>query len=352
MVKSLILIDGSVGEAGGQILRTSIALSSILLKPIRVSNIRKNRPKPGLMAQHLAGVKFAGEFCNAEIKGLKIGSNELEFIPKSFKREDKKIDIGTAGQISLLLQTLIPLLIFGEKEIELEIFGGTAGLGAPTIHYVKNIFFPVLSKLGVKFPEIEVEKEGFYPKGGGIVKAKFFPAKKLSSIKLNERGEVKCIKGISVGGSLPTHVAERQANSAIKLLKDYGFENVQIIKKTVKTFSPGTSITLWAECENSVIGADNIGKRGVKAERIGEECARELVASLESKAALDKYLADQILIFLALADSESSVTVEKITQHCITNIKIIEQMLGVRFNVEKSFPPRISVKGIGFEVKE
>ncbi|MGC8812458.1 MAG: RNA 3'-terminal phosphate cyclase [Candidatus Aenigmatarchaeota archaeon] len=344
----MILIDGSTGEAGGQILRTSIALSSLLLKPVKVFNIRKGRAKPGLMAQHLTGVKIAGEFCKAEIKGLKIGSTELEFVPKSFEIEDKKIDIGTAGQISLLLQTLTPLLIFGKKEVSLEISGGTAGLGAPTVHYMKNILFPVLSKLGVKTPELEVEKEGFYPKGGGKVKVRFYPVEKLESVKLVERGKVKSVKGISVAGSLPKHVAERQANSAVKILKDYGYGDVQILAQTVSTFSPGTSITLWAECENSVIGSDNIGKKGIKAEKIGEECAKELLASLESKAALDKYLADQILVFLALAGSESCVSVEKVTQHCVTNIKIIEQMLNVKFNVEESFPPRISVKGIGW----
>ncbi|MEM5834881.1 MAG: RNA 3'-terminal phosphate cyclase [Candidatus Aenigmatarchaeota archaeon] len=347
----MILIDGSIGEAGGQILRTSIALSSLLLKPIKVFNIRKGRAKPGLMAQHLAGVKFAGEFCNAEIKGLKIGSTELEFIPKSFNIEDKRIEIGTAGQISLILQTLTPLLIFGGRKVKLEIVGGTAGLGAPTIHYVKNVLFPLISRQGIKAPEIEVLKEGFYPKGGGIVKVGFCPAKKLNSIRLLERGKVRRIKGISIAGSLSQDVAERQANSAAKLLKEYGFET-EIIAKSVETFSPGTSITLWAECENSVIGADNIGKKGVKAETIGEECAKELINSIESKAALDKYMADQILIFLALAESESSVTVEKITQHCLTNIKIIEQMLSVKFKIEENFPARISVKGIGFEARE
>jgi len=342
-------IDGAIGY--GQVLRTSIALSSLTLKPVKIFNIRKGRPKPGLMAQHLMGVKVAGEFCDAEIKGLKIGSTELEFIPKNFKIEDKKIDIGTAGQISLILQTLIPLLIFGKRETNLEIIGGTAGLGAPTIHYVRNVFFPVLSRLGVKIPEVEVEREGFYPKGGGKVRIKIYPARKLKSIQLLERGKVKCIRGISVVGSLPKHILERQTNSAIKFLKDYGFDNVDISSQLVSTFSPGTSITLWAECENSVIGADNIGKKGVKAEKIGEECAKELIVSLESKAALDKYMADQILVFLALAEGESHVSVEKITEHCITNIKVIEQMLGIKFNVEENFPPRVSVKGIGFEVK-
>ncbi|MEM7825736.1 MAG: RNA 3'-terminal phosphate cyclase [Candidatus Aenigmatarchaeota archaeon] len=345
----MILIDGSIGEAGGQILRTSIALSSLLLKPIKVLNIRKRRKNPGLMPQHLAGVKFAGEFCNAEIKGLKIGSTELEFVPKSFKVEDKKIDIGTAGQISLLLQTLFPLLIFGKKQVTLEIFGGTAGLGAPTIHYTKNVFFPVVSMLGVKIPDVEVEKEGFYPKGGGRVRIKIYPVKKLNSIKLIERGEVRYIKGISISGSLPEHVAKRQADSAINVLKDYGFDNVEIEALTTSTLSPGTSITIWAECENSTIGADNIGKKGVRAEKIGEECAKDLLRSLETKSALDKFMADQILPYLSFADSESKITVEKITDHCLTNIQVIEKILPVKFEVKSE--KEILIKGVGFENK-
>src|SRR3989442_9104858 len=160
----MIEIDGSIGY--GQVLRTSIALSSLLLKPIKIFNIRKGRTKPGLMPQHFAGVKTAGEFCNSEIKGLKVGSTEIEFIPGELNVFDKKIDIGTAGQITLLLQTIFPLLIFSAKEVSLEIRGGTSGLGAPSIQFVQNVTFPILSKFGIPNPEIEVIQEGFYPRGG------------------------------------------------------------------------------------------------------------------------------------------------------------------------------------------
>jgi len=344
-MSEMIEIDGAIGY--GQVLRTAIALSCLTLKPIRIFNIRKGRPKPGLMAQHLMGVKIAGEFCNAEIKGLKLYSTEIEFSPKSFNVSDKKIDIGTAGQISLLLQTLTPLLIFSDKEVNLEIIGGTAGLGAPTIQFVEQITFPILSKLGVKQPEVEVLKEGFYPRGGGRVKIKFFPVKKLKAIKLVERGEVKKIKGISIAGSLPKSVAERQANAAKEFLKEKGFENVEIETRAVETFSPGTSITLWAECENSILGADNIGKKGVRAEKIGENCAKELVKSIESNSALDKFTADQIIPFLALAEGESEVSIEEFTQHVNTNMLVCEKILGVKFENEKR---KIKVNGIGFKL--
>jgi RNA 3'-terminal phosphate cyclase (ATP) len=342
----MIEIDGSIGY--GQVLRTTIALSALTLKPVNIFNIRKGRPRPGLMLQHLTGVKIAGEFCNAEIKGLKYGSTEVEFSPRSFNIRDRKIDIGTAGSIGLLLQTLTPLLIFADKPVSLEIVGGTAGLGAPTIEYLKHVTFLVLSKLGLRQPEIEIIKQGFYPRGGGKIKIKFEPTDELNSVQLMEIGKVKSIKGISIAGKLPKHIADRQTNSAQKILSDYGFQNIEIESKIVDTFSPGTSITLWADCENSIIGADNIGKRGVPAEKIGQKAALDLINSLESKAALDKYMADQILLFLALAKSNSRIIVEDITQHCLTNIKVCEDLLEVEFEIDKE-NKEIKTKGIGYK---
>ncbi len=336
----MIEIDGAIGY--GQVLRTAIALSALMLRPIRIFNIRKGRPKPGLMAQHLTGVKIAGEFCNADIKGLQLGSTEVEFIPKSFAVSDKKIDIGTAGQISLLLQTLTPLLIFSKKPVNLEIVGGTAGLGAPTIQYIKHVTFPLLTKLGVKMPEIEIDREGFYPKGGGRIKIKFQPVEKLNAIEIMEQGEIKSIKGLSICGKLPEKIAERQADAARKKLLDHGFE-ADIEHFSVNTLSPGTSITLWAECQNTILGADKIGKRGMPAEKIGQMAAMELIKSIQSGAGLDKFMADQIIPFLALADGRSKIKVEEITKHCRTNMVVTEQILGVKFDVKDKI---ISVNGL------
>jgi RNA 3'-terminal phosphate cyclase len=133
-------------------------------------------------------------------------------------------------------------------------------------------------------------------------------------------------------------------------LKEKGFENFEIETKAVNTFSPGTSITLFAECENSILGADNIGKKGVRAEKIGEDCAKELINSIESKAALDKFMADQIIPFLALAEGESEVTIEEFTQHVNTNMLVCERILGVKFDLDKE-KRIIKVEGIGFEAK-
>jgi RNA 3'-phosphate cyclase len=198
-------------------------------------------------------------------------------------------------------------------------------------------------------PKIEVVREGFYPRGGGIVRIKTYPVKKLNSVKLTERGKVKCIKGISVAGSLPKNVVERQANAAIKILKEYGFNDIHVSSQIVNTFSPGTSITLWAECENTVLGNDNIGKKGVRAEVIGEECAKGLIKSIESNAALDKFMSDQIIPFLALADGKSEVSVEEFTEHVNTNMLVCEKLLGVKFEKEDR---KIKVDGIGFKLNK
>ncbi|MEM5829604.1 MAG: RNA 3'-terminal phosphate cyclase [Candidatus Aenigmatarchaeota archaeon] len=340
----MILIDGA--EGWGQVLRTSIALSALTLKPVRVINIRATRPKPGLMPQHLTGIKIAAEFCDAEVSGLEYGSMEVEFRPKKFDVKDKTIDIGTAGSISLLLQTLTPMLVFANKKVTLEIIGGTAGLGSPTIEFTKFVTFPILNKLGLPLPEIEILKQGFYPRGGGRVRITFTPIKLLTSVNLTDPGKILAIKGISIAGSLPESVALRQAEAAKQVLSKIT-ENVQIQHFSVATYSQGTSITLWAETENSILGVDNLGKRGVRAEDIGRTAAQDLMKSIQSKAALDKFMADQIIPFLALAHGKSLVTVEEITQHCISNIFVCEKILGCKFSVDK-INRRIEVEGINF----
>src|SRR3989344_36594 len=340
-------IDGSVGY--GQVLRTAISLAALTLKPVKITNIRKDRPKPGLMPQHLMGVKIAGEFCDAEIKGLKIGSTEVEFFPKKHNFSDRKIDIGTAGQISLLLQTLTPLLAFADREINLEIKGGTAGLGAPTIDYLKHVTYPLLSKMGLKIPNIEIIRHGFYPKGQGSVKVNFYPSKQLKSIEMMDKGNLKSLHCVSIAGFLPKHIADRQAKSARDCLSSNFNKDVEVESIYTETSSPGTCITCWAKYENTIIGSDDIGKLGVTSEIIGEECAKELVASIDSGACLDKWVSDQMLVYMALAGGRSKVRIEEFTDHVKSKIKIIESMLNVHFDANHE-NKTVSVEGIGFKV--
>ncbi len=341
----MIIIDGS--EGGGQLLRTAIGLSALILKPVRIINIRKGKrgAKPGLRPQHMMGIRIAGDFCDAEIKGLRENSLEVEFKPRKLEVKDKRIDIGTAGSISLLLQTLTPILIFSEKRVKLEIKGGTEGKWAPPIQYTERVTFPLLNKMGADL-SLKIIKHGYYPKGGGKVIVESNPINRLKSFVCHERGEIKRIIIDSVCGSLPERIAERQAESALKILKQH-YPDVEVIinSKKVDSLSPGTSITCVAICENSILGGDCLGERGLRAEIVGNKAAESLIKSLESNAALDKHMADQILPFLALAEGESKISIEEFTDHVQTNIKVIEKILGVKFRKGKN---RISVDGINF----
>jgi len=330
----MITIDGEIG--GGQILRTAIGLSAITSKPIKVTNIRaaKGHAK-GLRPQHLEGVLAVAQLCNAEVKGAKLGSMEIEFIPKNLEAKELNITIGTAGSIGLLFQSLQLAAAFAEDAVKINIKGGsTASAWSPPVQYTQNVFLPIVRKTGYD-AEIKIIKEGFYPRGGAEAEIVVQPVKKLKSIQLTEPGKILSIKGISVVGRLPEHIAARQAEGAKEFFIEKGFESIDIKTKVFGTLSPGTSITLWAETENSVLGSNNLGKRGIKAEVIGRRAAEELFQSIQSRAALDKYMADQILPYLAIAQGRSSITVEEITDHCTTNISVCEQILGCKFEIDK-----------------
>lgn len=331
----MIEIDGSVG--GGQLLRTAISLSALTNKPVKIINIRKGKSagKLGLRPQHMMGIKIVGEFCLAEIKGLEENSLEVEFVPNKLEVKDKRIDIGTAGSISLLLQTLTPVLIFNKKPITLEIIGGTETKWAPPIQYIKNVTFPLLNRMGANL-EVDIIKHGYYPKGGGRVIVRSKPTEKLNSFSCLERGSIKGINVESVCGRLPKHVAERQGSSALRTIQYHHPDiKVSMSYKSVDSFSPGSSVTCYATCENSIIGSSCLGEIGLKAEKVGEKAAEELLKSLNSNACLDRFMADQILIFLALAKGKSRVKVEEITDHCRTNISVIEQIIPIEFNIDE-----------------
>ena len=346
----MIEIDGALG--GGQLLRTAVGLSALRHEPVRIINIRKGKKecKPGLRPQHLIGVKVVKDFCDADVKGLEEGSLEVEFIPKELNISDRSIDIGTAGNIGLLLQTITPLLVFANRPVILEIIGGTETRWAPAIQYIQHVTYPMLEKLGAKL-ELKIIKHGYYPKGRGRVIVKSKPVKKLRPFVCLERGKIKSIHIDSVCGKLPSHVAERQGKAALRTIQYYYPKTkVSMVYKAVDSVSPGSSVTCYAVCENSILGGDCLGERGLRAEIVGQRAAEELVQSLKSNACLDKYMADQILLFLALAKGKSRVTVEKITNHVLTNIHVIEKILPVEFEVKQNEDKtgEISVRGVGF----
>lgn len=331
----MIEIDGSFGEGGGQILRTALSLSSLFLKPFRIFNIRKGRKKPGLMPQHLTCVRAMQLISGAEVAGDKIGSSVLVFKPKSVKAGEFFFDIGTAGSTSLVLQTIVPSLIFSSEKTSVILKGGTHVPFSPSFDYIAEVFAPVLGKMGIRI-ELKIESYGFYPKGGGNIRVDIFPAKDIKPLRVTERGAILMIKGYSGTGNLPLSIAERQKSAAIKKIqteiKDL-MQPVDIEILNVSSPGQGTFIYLHSETEKAIAGFTSLGERGKKAEAVGEEAAEEFSEYYFTNVAFDRHLPDQIVLYLSMSKEESIFTTSCITQHLMTNLWVIGLFTGFHYSV-------------------
>ena len=331
----MIEIDGSFGEGGGQILRTALSLSSLFLKPFRIFNIRKGRKKPGLMPQHLTCVRAMQLISDAEVAGDKIGSSVLVFKPKSVKAGEFFFDIGTAGSTSLVLQTIVPSLIFSSEKTSVILKGGTHVPFSPSFDYIAEVFAPVLGKMGIRI-ELKIESYGFYPRGGGKIRVDIFPAKDIKPLRVTERGAILMIKGYSGTGNLPLSIAERQKSAAIKKIqteiKDL-MQPVDIEILNVSSPGQGTFIYLHSETEKAIAGFTSLGERGKKAEAVGEEAAEEFSEYYFTNVAFDRHLPDQIVLYLSMSKEESIFTTSCITQHLMTNLWVIGLFTGFHYSV-------------------
>lgn len=338
----MIGINGAFGSGGGQILRTACALSVVTKKPCHVFNIRKNRPKPGLRHQHLLGIQALAELCKGSLEGDSLGSEEIKFWPGQISSKNLHIKIETAGSITLALQTLILPSLFAPSSIKITFNGGaTDTFFSPTIDYFRYVFLKILEKItsisggkSSRQVEMDVLKRGYYPEGGARVETKITPLE-LAPINLTERGEFQKIIAISGASEFlkPKKVAERQLAGVREV---FGKLKLPVEEKIeyYKTRCPGSQICLIVEFENTVIGADNLGKLGKRAEDVGKEAALELLKEQKTQVCLDTHLADQILPYLALVRDKSQVTVSKITKHCQTHIWVIEKFLEGNFKID------------------
>lgn len=355
----MITIDGSFGEGGGQILRVAVGLAALVRKPIEIINIRMKRDPPGLRPQHLTAVKAVASLVNAHVEGLEIGSTKIKFIPKGMSSGNFVFDVGTAGSVSLVLQALLPVLAFAEIPTQVTLKGGTSVPWSPPITYIEKVLLPLLSRMGLK-TEIKTIRHGFYPKGGGIVNMTVYPVSQLKPIELTEQGNIQYVKGISLSARLPSHIAERQAQSAEKILRKHlGNINIDINviysgSEVDSVLSPGTFIVLFAETDKGVIiGSDALGEKGKPAEKVGEEAALKLINDIKSGATVDVHMGDQLIPWMALANGTSKIKVSSFSLHAYTCIYITKQILGGEFKIqgELNKPSIIEVNGIGFSPK-
>jgi len=352
--QNLIEIDGSYGSGGGQILRTAISLSAVTQKPCRVFNIRRLRPKPGLSNQHLLSIRSLSELCNGKLEGDFLGSEEVKFYPGKIYKSRVSVNIPTAGSVTLALQTLILPALFSSNPVTISFNGGaTDTFFSPTIDYFQYVFLKILDynppsagshpersegwapKMGGKV-EINILRRGYYPEGGAKVEVTVFPSK-LKNLNLTERGSLKKIWVVSGASNALKNkkVAERQIAGVREVL---GKLKLPIEEKVEYYDSrcPGSQICLIAEFEDTIIGADNLGKLGKRAEDVGKEAALELLKEQKSGASLDKHSGDQILPYMALAKDKSSITVSEITSHCESNIWVIEKFVEGKFEIENN----------------
>jgi RNA 3'-phosphate cyclase len=325
-------IDGSEGEGGGQILRVATGLSAVTGKPIRVSNIRSNRPSPGLKPQHLRGIESVARLCNAHISGFTEGSTQIEFTPGELEHDHLRVDIGTAGSIGLVFQSLMIPAVHTDRPLEFEVIGGTDVSWSPSVTYFREVFCSFLKRMGIE-AEVDTQRYGFYPKGGGRVLLRVHPGN-LRPISLVDRTRFTRYDVLSVASESlrEARVAERQADAAIGML---GRKSESELREYVQTESPGSSIHIHAHFENTILGSTVLGERGKPAERIGEECAGLLKEQVETGACLDRWMADQILPYMALSGGRSEVSVAEVTKHAKTSMRLIERLLPVSFVVKE-----------------
>lgn len=334
---NFIEIDGSTEEGGGQILRVSLALSCILSKPFRLYNIRAKRTKPGLQPQHLAGVNLAAKITNATIPGAKIGSTELEFTPGRIIGGRYDVDIGTAGSVTLLLQSALPILIRADRQSQLRVTGGTHSSHSPTIEYYENVFLPMIRRFGAS-AELRVDSFGWFPKGGGNVSL-FIKPSNLRATEILDKGSLQSIQGVCSRSGLSQDILAREEEGIRSI-----FPGAKIERNVKESHSIGTAVTVWAGFENSIVGSSEVGRKGVRAETIGKSVASALQDSIKSKGAIDEWMADQLLVFMAIANGKSSLRLPRITSHAKTCLQTIPIFTNVPFEVDNNV---VSVEGIG-----
>lgn len=334
-------IDGAQGEGGGQILRTALALSLVTGQPFRLERIRAGRTRPGLLAQHLAAVDAASAVGRAEARGAVLGSEVLEFQPGSVVPGEYHLAVRTAGSATLVLQTILPPLLTAAAPSRLVLEGGTHNPFAPPFDFLAHTFAPAIRRMGPHL-ELELERPGFFPAGGGRFRARLEPAARLSRLDWLDRGAVRRRGARAIVSKLPASVGEREL-AEVRTRLGWTVEESRVESVRDPT-GPGNALLLEIETEHGTTVFAAFGERGRSAEEVGREVAGAAAAWLRADVPVDEHLADQLLIPMALAGGGSFRTTRP-TLHTTTNAGIIQQFLSmpIRWEPESADTWRVTV---------
>ncbi|KAF9452817.1 RTC domain-containing 1 [Macrolepiota fuliginosa MF-IS2] len=401
------VIDGSVLEGGGQILRNAISLAALLQKPVRIENIRHSRSSPGLKNQHRTGLELAAQIASAKLTGCSNGSTQVEFVPGKIELPGYwKADTVTAGATTLLVQVAFPMLLFGGSpsalndvsESVLDLMGGTNAGQAPQIDYTQHVFLPFFKNQFLPpscnddddngtAVELKIKKRGYFPKGGGEINVRvrpLRPGQKLRAVNLVERGRLVKIGGLAHCAGLPKSVGNGMCEGAVECVKEKMKAWAPEVRVGVRgsvsvdggaavdpdvevdievkrepnelTRGAGSGIVVWAEFENGVVmGGSAVGKKGLEPRVVGKSAVEELFKGIEAGGCVEEWMQDQMIIFMALAEGKSEVRcgTEGPSLHTKTAIWVAEQLTEAKFEVkqEESGHWMICCEGIGFTTR-
>ena len=342
------VIDGGAKSGSGTIVRYSIALASLLGKEIKIQNIRQRRDKPGLRAQHLKVIQACREMCHGVVENAAVGSKEITYIPREkFNGGEYHWDIGTAGSTTMFAQALLPLACFAEKPSKFRLEGGLFQDFAPSAYHMKSVLLPLLKKMGIQ-AELEIIRPGYVPKGKGIIEIEVEPVEKLKPFNPIEQGKITSINGIALSSHLEEKkVSQRMAQECRKILSSQGYkvEIKEIYDES--SLQEGAALAIYADTSSgSVIGSDRAGRPGRRSESIGRYVAQNFMEDINTGATVDRYIADQLIIYAGLAEGISRYSIPRITEHVETNLWLIEEFLGARTKISDNLI--IEIEGIGF----
>jgi RNA 3'-terminal phosphate cyclase (ATP) len=342
-------IDASHGEGGGQVLRTALSLSVALGRPVTLRQVRARRPRPGLQPQHLTVVRALAAISDALVSGDALDSTEVTFVPQTLRGGSYDFDIGairgSAGSVSLLFQALLLPLSLAAQPSRLRLRGGTHVPWSPPVHYLTGVFLPALRRIGVR-ADLTLQRWGWYPAGGGEVDVSITPSRAWRPIQWAHPTGPPTLEGVAAVSRLPRSIAERQRARALDRLAAAGRSATITIEEDRTARGPGTLTMLTASGESALAGFSALGRRGVRAETIADEAVAPLLAYLETGAAVDDHLADQLIAFLALAGGPSAFTCPALSTHLRTVAWMVERMLPVRVTLDEGPPARVEVRAM------